>query len=126
MHRVGVLIPLVAFLALCGCGSSTPDCSQITYKVVPTTATADHAAAPPANQQKFSVAFDNVPEGCSVPQVVPQPNWFNLDPEHMSISSAKDATNGLATCLAAKDGPILIAPKIGDGVTVAGGALTCK
>jgi hypothetical protein len=101
MNRLVSLAGACAFLTLgCSCGSN-PDCSKYSIAINPASATADHAAAAPGNQAQFFVQYTNVPSGCSFSQVVPQADWSVSDTTDISISSAKDGTNGTATCMQA-------------------------
>lgn len=107
-------------LTLAGCAvnssSSTchPNAVPVSLSVGPATgqsATPDHSAAPPGNQVQFTaiVAPDPGP-GCPVPQWLLKANaaWTVSDSKEVQISSAADDTNGLATCLAATDGPATV------------------
>ncbi len=61
----------------------------------------NHAAAPPGNQEQFGAYAGALSgPGCAVPQIVSTVKavWAVSDPQHVQISSANDATNGLATC----------------------------
>src|SRR3569832_2016583 len=99
MSRLVSLAGLCPLLALCcACGSNT-DCSKYSIAVSPSSATANSAAAAPGNQTQFLVQYKNTPSGCSYSQVVPQADWTVSDTTDISISSAKDGTNGTATCL---------------------------
>ena len=64
----------------------------------------DHTAMPSANQELF-VAAEGVETGVG-PSCIFHPlyhtvpaQWTTSDPQNVTISSAQDATNGLATCL---------------------------
>ncbi len=121
---------------LTGCGAVTDPCSYSTVLTVsPTTATADHMAAAPGNQQQFvsgtsEVAKGSSTTGCAVPAViaVAHPVWTNPDPQAITISSANDATNGTAVCTAATSGPVTLTATTGSGTTVLTStvSLTCK
>ena len=111
-----VLIGCAVFLA--SCGAASPDCSiSDVLTVDPTTATADHAAKPPGNQQQFtSLLAPTAAPGCPIPQYIARayPAWTNPDPLAISISSA---TNGLATCLAVTDGAVTLTATVGTGLS---------
>ena len=98
---------------LTGCGAAAPACSSHEVLTLsPAMATADHAAKPPGNQQQFRAVgtYATSQPGCAVPAlaILEQPDWTSADPIHVQISSAKDATNGLATCLGPTDNPVLL------------------
>jgi hypothetical protein len=80
--------------------------------VSPTSATADHTQAAPANQVKFqSIVSPTASPGCAVPAWVmtAAPAWTNPDPKDISIDSSSDASmNGLATCMGATSGPVTL------------------
>ena len=124
---------LVAFsLLLSGCGAQSPNCVLTNvFKVGPLTATADHSAAPPGNQQQFTAGlFPTAAPFCPIPLDVARltPIWTNPDPLAISISSAQNTTNGLATCLTATTGPVTLSATIGKGQNVHTKTvtLTCK
>jgi len=78
----------------------------ITASVVPSTAMANHTAAPPGNQVQFSTSFKvNGPGIC--PLIVTAGSWTTSDPVNTSISN-QPATQGLATCLNATPTPATI------------------
>jgi hypothetical protein len=120
--------------SLLGCGGH-PDCS--TYAVLsagPETATANHSAKAPGNTTLFQAAVTqklvHTSSSCALPalSMIVQPNWTVSDPSKATISSAKDATNGLATCLAASITPITVtATDAGTSATLTATAtLTCQ
>ena len=109
-----------------------PNCTlTYTLEVNPAAATADHLAKSPDNQQKFySESEASAAPGCPLPanMGLASPAWTNPAPLAISISSAKDQTNGLATCLASTTGPVTLTAtvdtdKTAQSVTV---AFTCK
>jgi hypothetical protein len=112
-----VLAGCSVFLA--GCGVASPSCTLTDIlEVSPSTATANHSAAPPGNQQQFSAVIQPTgPPGCPIPQYVAEafPVWTNPDPLAISISSAQNQTNGLATCLTATDGAVTLTATVGSG-----------
>ncbi len=125
------VLMLTAFL--CGCAGSTV-CSAggSSVLVSPTAGTADHAAASPGNQQKFTAA-ETPPAaqpGCPVPQVIEvlQPVWTSSDPLDVTISSAQDVTNGLATCVNATGATVVLTAKgmVGGTAYSQVATLTCK
>ena len=64
----------------------------------------DHDAMPPGNQQSFVAGEGSeVGQGCTSTNLYQyvHAQWVTSDPKAVSISSANDATNGVATCLAA-------------------------
>lgn len=128
---------VVAFglVPLAGCGVSPPpqpNCALTeTLRVSPSTATVNHAAAAPGNQQKFTaLLYPTGPPGCPIPAYVEvaTPTWTNPDPLDVQISSAADATNGLAICKGKTTGPVALTAtstvaKARQSVTV---QLTCQ
>lgn len=123
---------LFAFaLGLAGCGgNTTPKCGDIVQiTVTPKTATADHAAAPPANAQQFG-AFDVPPAGCS-PRTssLSTATWSVSDPVNVTISNVVGPTFGVATCKAATGGAVTVTatvPASTDGNVSATAMLTCN
>ena len=130
--RVILLVLAGCSVFLAGCGAASPICNMTdVLEVSPATATADHSATPPGNQQQFSaVLAPTGPPGCPIPQVVllVYPTWTNPAPLAISISSAQDKTNGLATCLKATTGAVTLTATTGTGLTAQSKtvALTCK
>lgn len=62
----------------------------------------DHAASPPGNQEQFQAGMGGAyGPGCATSQVLhlTAAQWSTSDAKNVTISSANDATNGLATCL---------------------------
>jgi hypothetical protein len=130
--RTTLLLLAGCSVFLAGCGAGSSDCTLTTLLTVgPATATADHAATAPGNQQQFSAYVDpSTQPGCPIPQWVAKasPTWTNPAPLAISISSAQDQTNGLATCLAATTGAVTLTATVGTGLTAQTKtvALTCK
>ncbi len=92
---------------------------------------ADHTQVAPGNQQQYR-AFSGptvVSGQCAVPALGKQvhPQWTTSDAVDVSISSADDASNGLATCLGATLQPAtLTATLTADGMTkTTSTTLTC-
>jgi len=109
---------------LTGCGVAPKVTCTLTQAVLPATATADHTAASPGDQQGFDVGFLTPPPGCAVPQLVLSPQdfvWVSSDPINAPISNAKDATAGIATCGGATIATISTSPASYPPAT-----LTCK
>ncbi|MGA2571617.1 MAG: hypothetical protein ABSF23_13955 [Terracidiphilus sp.] len=113
--RGNLLIALFAGLALvCGCGGNPAvNCSlgDVEVRVTPTSATIDHAAAPPGNQIQFvGVAQPTAPIGCPLPTwvAISHATWSNPDPVDIQISSANDATNGTAICKSPTNGAVTL------------------
>ena len=75
--------------------------------VQPQTVTLNHASA--NNFQQFGAA-ETLPAGCSgaVPALAFLPTWSTSDPADVSISNARNNTNGIATCLHATPGPVTV------------------
>ncbi len=75
----------------------------------------DSTATAPSNQAQFqaSASFIVTQQGsgfCAIPAIgqLLHPQWTNPDPVHITISSADDSTNGLATCNGATAGPVTL------------------
>jgi hypothetical protein len=105
-----------------GCGAASPNCTLTPeLGLSPASATANHAAAAPGNQQKFTAdeGFTTAQAGCGVPQIVAlvYPAWTVSDPLDVTISSAQDQTNGLAKCVNATAGPVTLTATEGIGPT---------
>lgn len=119
-------------LLLSGCAAVGTDAcvGTTTYTVTPTTATLDHMAAPPANQQQFIAAsVTTYPKGCSIaiPEFVPSPyqtTWMSSDTINASIDSTfGQTTNGVATCKSATAVPVTLTALSEGNVTA---TLICK
>ena len=113
MIRSAVLPLALLAATLTGCGAGSPTCvTAFDLRVSPASATADSTAKPPGNQQQFTASSAIIPvQGtCPIPQNVAliHPAWTNPDPIHVSISSANDSTNGLATCKGPTGGPLTL------------------
>jgi hypothetical protein len=120
----------VACASLLGCAGQDCSLTQV-YSVSPSMATVDHAAKTPDNQQLFlAETTPHAAAGCAVPQYVVRayPTWTNPDPIDITISSANDNTNGVATCNAATNGAVTLTATSGTGASasVATVQLTCK
>jgi hypothetical protein len=114
-----ILVSTVAVwtIALAGCGSqSSMNCTpSFTLSAAPATdpvVEPNHTDPPPGNQEQFIAALfpTAAGSGCAVPQVVEKvaANWTVSDPVHVTISSANNATNGVATCIGATSGPATV------------------
>ena len=114
-----------------GCGG-TADCGPVGVSVSPSTATADHTAAPPGNQQQF-FATNNFPlkQGCVAitAAILNNVTWSTSDPGDVSISNTQGSTYGVATCINAVSSPVTITatqPRQGGGTFTGTASLTCK
>ncbi|HEX4155315.1 MAG TPA: hypothetical protein VHY48_06855 [Acidobacteriaceae bacterium] len=128
-----ILLLAVAAVGLSGCAMSpTGNCNvTLVMLVSPVAATADHAANPPGNQVKFTAeGSPTAPAGCPQPAyiVALRPAWANPDPADIQISSANDATNGVATCERATNGAVTLTATTAVGSTTLKNTatLTCK
>src|SRR6185312_15839798 len=122
------LMLCIALGAIAGCGGTGPqNCGPVGLNVTPTTVTADHVAAPPANSQTFSAAFQfSSNPGCpAVTAALVNSNWTVSDPSvHLS---APQATQVTATCTAASTSPATITATPVSGEMFTGRAsLTCN
>jgi hypothetical protein len=116
----------VGLLATIGCGGNGSGCAITGVNVVPSTATADHAAPAPGNSQTFTASFQ-LPNNsdCAVPAVLEPFNWTASDPSvHLSTSPTVMVT---ATCTAALANPVTITATPTNGQMLTGkGSLTCN
>jgi hypothetical protein len=125
-----VCIGLVLIVAV-GCGGSA-DCGPVGVSVSPNTATADHTAASPHNQQQF-FATNNFPikQGCAAitAAILNKVTWSTSDPGDVSISNTQGSTYGVATCISAVSSPVTITatrPRLGGSTFTGTASLTCK
>lgn len=129
-----LLLALVC-AALLGCGG-TPACTPtgFIFGVAPASSanlTPDHTQKAPGNQEQFQAAEGSeTGPNCPVTALgrLVNAQWTVADPKNVSISSADDSTNGLATCLGTTNGAVTVtgsltvAPFTETGTT----AITCK
>ncbi len=124
-----VVASVVLMFPLAGCGSS---CFFGALSVSPPNATADHAAAPPGNQQRFLAFGTDLPPGCAaIASNLPNVTWSVSDQSKVGISNAQDQTFGVATCLGTTTAPVTVTatlpPGLNNGRNATGTAtLTCK
>lgn len=122
-----VLISL-AFVSTIGCGgTSSPDCGPTGLNVGPSSATLNHAAAPPGNSQVFSASFQfKVGAGCpAITAALVNSNWSASDPSVQL--SAPQAIQVTATCTAAVGTPVTItATPVSGGAFTGKASLTCN
>ncbi len=131
---------VVSVCALAGCGSAPGSGCKVTgfslgigsqTPVIAGSYVADHRAASPGNSVAFTAGEGALSgPGCATPQhlaLVPA-QWTVADPTNVSISSADDATNGVATCLGATDGPVKVSATASQGgfTETASALLTCN
>lgn len=106
-----VLLPLCG-LPGCGAGPGTTCTDFYVLTIGPPSAVVSSSAAPPGNQGQFAAEITLAPSGpnCAVSAVAMRayPAWTNPDPTHITISSAADATNGLAVCKGPTAGPVTL------------------
>lgn len=113
-HRVAITLSLTLFAStiLPGCGTSSTPCSvSYVLTVRPQTAVVDHLAASPNNQVQFvGTAQATAPAGCPVPSLgyLEYASWSNPDTTNIEISSARDQTNGTATCKGTTNGAVVL------------------
>jgi hypothetical protein len=117
---------------LTGCGDTNTACTLTeSYSVSPSTATVDHSATAPGNQQQFTASVTATPPaGCTTKPWTDRAyaTWTNPDPLDITISNAADATNGLATCNSATSGPVTLTATTGSNndFVSATAQLTCQ
>jgi hypothetical protein len=116
---------LCVFLVSCG----DDGCKATGLVVIPANATADHNAASPGNTIQF-FAHAVVPGSCVTSSAaLLLPDWSVSDTVNVSISSAKDGTNGIAICLHATAGSVTVtatSPKSPTQNFTATAKLTCN
>ena len=126
-------LPLLCWAVVSvGCGGTAPpDCSNaVSLGILPTSATADHLAAPPGNKVSF-LGFDVLPQGCPpTPGPIRQDlHWTVSDTANVTIGNTVNVDNGVATCVNAAPGTVTVTA-IGPnqrGATISGtAALTCR
>jgi len=127
-----LLLLLVMFNAGCGGTSAQqPDCSTaVALGIVPSSGSADHAAASPGNKVSF-FASDVLPQGC-----IPRPgpirhdlHWTVSDTTNTTIGNTPNVDDGLATCANATPAPVTVTATGPNerGTTISGTAtLTCR
>lgn len=121
---------------LSGCAVPSQQCLPVSINSVsPTSATADHMDPSPGDQQKYVVSSREGQSALSCPisaiDEILTPTWTVSDTVNVKISSAKDSTNGVATCIGATTAPVVLTAT---GVGIEGGTsqvlatatLTCK
>ncbi len=121
--RAGLIFGLlVVITSVYGCGGNPATSCQnsVVITVNPTSATVNHAAAPPGNQVQFiAVGRYAAAPGCAAPQLawIAYGNWSNPDPIDITISSANDSTNGTAVCKAPTNGSVTLTGAFTESVT---------
>jgi hypothetical protein len=127
------LAGLCVVLTGCAVGSTGATCTPgDSFTTTPLTATADHLAAAPGNQQQFVsiIAPTDSPAGCPLPQwlLSAHPAWTSSDAIDIQISSANDATNGTAVCMGPTQGAATLKATymFGSQTFTSTSTLTCK
>ena len=129
--------PLRMLIALLFCASfiifggsasaSASDCRLTSLNVAPPSATADHAAATPANGQVFTASNHFTGSGPCVQNaaMMVNANWTVSDPSvHLSATQGNHVT---ATCTAVLAKPVTIkATAVSDPKLTGQSSLTCK
>lgn len=107
--------------------ASASDCRLTSLNVAPPSATADHAAATPANGQVFTASNHFTGSGPCVQNaaMMVNANWTVSDPSvHLSATQGNHVT---ATCTAAVAEPVTIkATAVSDPKLTGQSSLTCK
>lgn len=132
--QVALCVLFVTTVGLSGCASGGASCANVQYKmsISPTSATVNHAATPPGDQQQFRAGESAIAQpGCPVSALVAPvlPVWTSSDPLNVKITNSQDySTNGIATCSAATSAPVTLTATYGAGanVTTATATLTCN
>lgn len=104
------LLLLLVLLAVVGCGGSPkPQCFITGMNLGPSTATVNHAVAPPGNSAQFAAFQTSAPSGCAFALSSLQAvTWTVSDTVNASISNTHDAAYGVATCINAAPSPITV------------------
>lgn len=134
--RISLLIGASAMiLAGCGSGAHPPSCKPDGFAMIvrPSNpkAAPDHTLPPPGNQELFVAGVGSeIGPGCAGTNVykLTDAYWTSSDPKAVSISSAQDTTNGLATCLESTGGGTTVSGTLtayGFTQTLAS-SITCK
>ena len=102
------LVSLGVSVVLVGCGTevrNTQNCTPTGFAMLVRPAdpldVPNHNAMMPGNQELFIAGIGSeVGPGCASTNLYQNAyaQWATSDPKNVTISSAKDATNGLATC----------------------------
>ena len=125
---------LLLIVALAGsslsCGGYGSSCKLTGITVNPAAATADHTSAAPGNSVQFFAA-QTVSGSCpAITAIALQPDWSVSDSTDVTISSAKDTTNGTATCLTKAPSPVTVSASVKPGTSQqsysATATLTCN
>jgi hypothetical protein len=134
----GCSLALLLSIAPIGCGVANQKCStSVVDSVSPGSAVADHLSSSPGDQVQFTAtsAPEETPvnSGCAVPAFITKltSSWSVSDNINVKISSAQDATNGMATCIGATTGAVTVTafqvtPNTGLSQIVGTATLTCK
>ena len=139
MKTALTMLVACASLGLAGCGTATPPCvTSFSLVVGPQNTSgsslgiADHTLPAPGDQQLFTAySGETIVSGqCAVPDLLApvHPQWTTSDAVDITISSANDTTNGLATCNGATLTPAVITATYTQGTTskTASSTLTCR
>jgi len=114
-------------ISILGCGGRTmmDPCTVVGLNVGPSSATVNHAAAPPANGQVFGVTSKFLGVCPSATAIPPNANWTVSDPSvHLSATQGSSTT---ATCTAALASSVTVTATSTDGRMLTGTAtLTCN
>jgi len=107
--RIFLSLLLAGILITLGCGGHTipmDPCTVVGLNVTPASATANHAAAAPANTASFGASSKFAGVCGSATAVLPVANWSVTDPSvHLSPAQGTSTT---ATCTAALAGPVTV------------------
>lgn len=142
MKFVSMFVVVLALSVALGCGGGEPWCTSnligIQMTSSPSPATADHNAAPPANQVTFQALprYGDPVQPCRVhpnptgipPTPLPSITWTVSDPGSVSLSNTGNNAV-VATCMSTTPTPVTVtasATNPGGGATLTGTAtLTC-
>ena len=128
---------LIVMAGTTGCGGTTKlACTTTALNIAPPSATANHAAATPANRAGFSAfnALNTLPAGCVPLGVATQAQrvdlkWTVSDTANVTIGNTVGVDYGIATCVNAAPAPVTVTASGPNekGVTITGtGTLTCN
>ena len=126
-----VSLLLLLFLCTCAIGCGSSPCEVTALNISPSSATLNHAAAPPGNQMQFRAFANN--GGCLGPgagtQAAASATWSSSDPINVPITDLQPNNYaGLATCVNPVNGPVtLTATSTSSGKTLTGKTtVTCQ
>lgn len=132
MRKAATILAAVLPFLVIGCGGSPQgaSCAITAIHISPATATANHAAASPANSQHFDAFVSSASNGCSIQlSALSNATWTVSDAVNAEIGNQQNVNYGTATCINAAPAPITVTATVpaGNGSNVSATAtLTCN